>query len=93
MEEATFYGGAPMPGYGGAASAGPMTLNVRAPVQWSEWLRIGYWLLKMTLLAIPVIWIFAKTEAVLTILARFVPLEWRATTIELLKKLQDQLGG
>ena len=25
LEEATFYGGAPMPGYGGAASAGPMS--------------------------------------------------------------------
>lgn len=83
-EEAMFYHQ-----YQGPAAPGGMTVNVRTPIQWSEWLAIAYWVMKMALLAIPAVLILSSTGTLLTMAAALVPVEWQDEVIRGLEALQD----
>jgi len=61
QQEAAFYGYA-TPTHSGASAHGAMTVNVRTPIQWSEWLAIAYWIMKMVLLAIPAVLILDRAS-------------------------------
>ena len=83
-EEQAFY----HPATYGAGSSG-MTVNVRTPIQWSEWLAIAYWIMKMALIALPAVLILSSTGTLLTMAAALVPVEWQDEVIRGLEALQD----
>ena len=70
-----------------------MTVNVRTPIQWSEWLAIAYWIMKMVLLAIPAVLILAGTGKLIAIAAALVPTEWRDEVVQFLQYIQDKINS
>ena len=92
QQEAAFYGYA-TPAHSGASAHGAMTVNVRTPIQWSEWLAIAYWIMKMVLLAIPAVLILAGTGKLIAIAAALVPTEWRDEVVQFLQYIQDKINS
>lgn len=86
VDESVFY-------HQGGMFGSPQTLVVKTPVTWSEWFRRVYWIGKLVLLAIPVVWILGRTDALISLAAAWVPGEFRQGAVDLLVKLQHALGG
>ena len=66
-----------------------MTINVRAPVTVSEWMRRVYWTLALLMLLIPAGFILARTGTLVSLAAALVPVEWQDEVIKGLEALQE----
>lgn len=74
-----------------SSGAGGMTVNVRAPVTVSEWMRRVYWTLALLMLLIPAGFILARTGTLISLAAALVPLEWQDEVIGFLQYMQEMV--
>lgn len=90
QQEAAFYGYA-APAQAGASGHGAMTVNVRTPVTWSEWVRRCYWVLRFFALLLPVMWMVGGLEPFMRMIAAAIPAPLKVRLAELLAWLQGLL--
>ena len=87
QQEAMFYN------YGASAQhvaygPGGMTINVKTPVTWSEWLRRSYWIWRWIWLLVPAIWLVGGIEPFMQMIAAAIPDVLKVRLNELLEWLQ-----
>ena len=87
QQEAMFYN------YGASAQhvaygPGGMTINVKTPVTWSEWLRRSYWIWRWIWLLVPAIWLVGGIEPFMKMIAAAIPDVLKVRLNELLEWLQ-----